>query len=226
MDESLTVFGVCDGHGGTKAAEKAAQLFPVLMAQHYAFHDAFERTDAEVCALFMGPAFVGTTLTAVEVCRGRYLKVAHVGDSRAMVLDEDGKAVTLTRDHTPNRPDEMRRIEMAGGGVLDGRVNGVLGVSRAVGDTALKSLVISEPEETTYALSANDQLLVVASDGLWDHVSDIDVASYIKSAPLVPKCIGVPANLQAAANGLVDLAVSRGSTDDVSVVLVDLRLLS
>lgn len=223
VDSLFTFFGVCDGHGGIEASEKVANLFPVAMERGCEMKDAFARMDAEVCTMTGRPAFVGTTLTAVEVRRGSYLKVAHVGDSRAMLIDSRGREITLTRDHSPTRPDETKRIELAGGGVLNGRVNGVLAVSRAIGDTALKSVVISEPEELEYALGKDDQLLVLASDGLWDHVSGAEVGNYIKSRGLKVGAVAVPNDLQSAANGLVELAISRGSTDDTSVVLVDLR---
>jgi len=59
-------------------------------------------------------------------------KVANVGDSRA-VLSHDGKAVALSRDHKPNRPDEMARIKRAGGVVFCNRVNGELAVICFIG---------------------------------------------------------------------------------------------
>ena len=40
----------------------------------------------------------------------------------------------LTRDHKPSDREEKRQVERAGGKVIDGRVNGDLGVSRALGD--------------------------------------------------------------------------------------------
>ena len=40
----------------------------------------------------------------------------------------------LTRDHKPCDREEKRQVERAGGKVVDGRVNGDLGVSRALGD--------------------------------------------------------------------------------------------
>ena len=56
---------------------------------------------------------------------------------------EDGPSVVeLTRDHHPDREDERRRVEAAGGFVVDygglPRVNGQLAVSRSIGDLAFK----------------------------------------------------------------------------------------
>ena len=82
----------------------------------------------------------------VSVCL--CLCVAH---SRT-VVHVNIQAVPLSCDHKPSRPDEMKRIEKSGGFVMHlgvPRVNGVLAVSRALGDAELKHLVPSQPEYRT-----------------------------------------------------------------------------
>ncbi len=69
----------------------------------------------------------------VAVVRGNELVVANAGDSRC-VLCRDGQAVDLSIDHKPEDPEEQARISKAGGRVtMDGRVNGGLNLSRAIG---------------------------------------------------------------------------------------------
>lgn len=58
--------------------------------------------------------------------------VANVGDSRC-VLSSNGKAIAMSRDHKPDRPDEADRIRKAGGFVIHNRVMGGLAISRAIG---------------------------------------------------------------------------------------------
>ena len=58
---------------------------------------------------------------------------ANAGDSRAVAC-VNGKAVELSRDHKPMDPGELDRINKAGSIVSDGRVNGGLNLSRALGD--------------------------------------------------------------------------------------------
>jgi len=59
--------------------------------------------------------------------------VANAGDSRS-VISENGKFTALSEDHKPTLNNETARIKKAGGYVADGRVNGNLSLSRAIGD--------------------------------------------------------------------------------------------
>ena len=69
----------------------------------------------------------------VALLRKDELVVANAGDSRC-VLCRDGRAIDLSVDHKPEDDDERKRIEAAGGKVTaDGRVNGGLNLSRAIG---------------------------------------------------------------------------------------------
>ena len=69
----------------------------------------------------------------VALVRGRELFVSNAGDSRCVVCRE-GKAVDMSFDHKPEDEVELKRILNAGGQVTpDGRVNGGLNLSRAIG---------------------------------------------------------------------------------------------
>jgi len=72
----------------------------------------------------------------------------------------------MNSEHTPNRQDERMRIENANGSVFHNRINGELSVSRAFGDYEMKDLVISDPEGRSMPLTADDDLLILASDGI------------------------------------------------------------
>jgi len=70
----------------------------------------------------------------VALIRGKQLIVANAGDSRC-VVSEGGKAVDMSYDHKPEDEVELARIKNAGGKVtMDGRVNGGLNLSRAIGE--------------------------------------------------------------------------------------------
>ena len=71
--------------------------------------------------------------------------VANAGDTRCVIAAK-GKAKDLSHDHKPDLPTEKRRVERAGGVVEEGRVNGVIAISRAIGDWEYKKVGL-KPED-------------------------------------------------------------------------------
>lgn len=89
-----------------------------------------------------GPGSSSGCTAVVALLSGRDLYVANAGDSRCVVC-RDGKALDMSLDHKPEDKEELERIRKAGGRVtMDGRVNGGLNLSRAIGDHAYKTVNI------------------------------------------------------------------------------------
>ncbi|XP_066362206.1 protein phosphatase 2C 51-like [Miscanthus floridulus] len=174
---------------------------------------------------------VGST-AVVAVVGQRRIVVANCGDSRA-VLSRGGVAVPLSTDHKADRPDEMQRVEAAGGRVINWngyRVLGVLATSRSIGDYYLKPYVSAEPEVTAVERTEQDEFLILASDGLWDVVSN-ELACKIarnclsgRAASKFPESVAGRTAADAAAL-LTELAMSRSSRDNISVIVVELQRL-
>lgn len=130
----------------------------------------------------------GTT-AIVSVIKGNKLFVANVGDSRC-VLCRNGKAIELSTDHKPEDEDEFSRIEKAGAKVTDnGRVNGGLNLSRALGDHVYKQnksllpedqAITANPELREMELNKEDEFLVLACDGIWNVMTSDEVVQFIK----------------------------------------------
>jgi len=59
------------------------------------------------------------------------------------------------------------------------RVEGILAVSRAIGDIALQPYVTAEPEIMEKTIGSEDEYLILASDGVWDVMSNEDVARFV-----------------------------------------------
>lgn len=101
-----------------------------------------------------------------------------MGDCRA-VLCRRGKALEMSQDHRgPVHDAERRRVEESGGFIDDGYLNGVLSVTRALGDWDLKtpiggvpSPLIAEPEFRQVTLTEDDEFLIIGCDGIWDVMS-------------------------------------------------------
>ncbi|KAL6876454.1 hypothetical protein ACP4OV_013026 [Aristida adscensionis] len=192
--QTVNLFGVFDGHGGNLAAEYLKEnLFKNLLKHpefltdtKLALRITFLETDEDILEISSPFRDDGSTaLTAVLI--GNRLYVANVGDSRA-VASKAGKAVPFSKDQKPNRKDEKKRIEDAGGVVIwDGtyRVGGILAMSRAFGNRLLKQYVEAEPEIQEEEVGNDLEYLILATDGLWDVVENevspgpmVDIITY------------------------------------------------
>lgn len=214
------LFGVFDGHGGPNAASFVqSTLFESLMANpkfstdmKTALVESFIETDKKYLQTPLGGNRDDGCTAVTAVLVGQKLFVANVGDSRA-VLSRGGKAFPLSVDHKPNRQDERTRIEDAGGVVVwagTWRVGGVLAVSRAFGDRLLKRYVVATPDLQEEDLTTEDETAILASDGLWDVVSNQDAITLIKDIK----------DAEAAAKKLTEEAFSRGSNDNISCIVL------
>jgi protein phosphatase PTC1 len=101
-----------------------------------------------------------------KAARQRVLYTANVGDAR-IVLCRNGKALRLSYDHKGSDENEGKRISNAGGLILNNRVNGVLAVTRALGDAYLKDLVTGHPYTTETVIQPDaDEFIILACDGV------------------------------------------------------------
>ena len=110
----------------------------------------------------------GSTIPKLQefTSRHRVLYTANVGDAR-IVLCRNGKALRLSYDHKGSDENEGKRIANAGGLILNNRVNGVLAVTRALGDAYMKELVTGHPYTTETVIQPDaDEFLILACDGV------------------------------------------------------------
>lgn len=257
MEELGVYFGAFDGHGGSIVAEHAQkQLHKNILAQFrqrsvqpssrdeklkLAVREAFAQTDKEILgvserkkiesqgstalvALLHGNPKLGTALRLV---------LAHVGDSRA-VLCRAGQAVALSEDHSPDRLDERKRVERAGGLVLQVRGSwriaapahpqgmskasrreySGLGMTRSLGDAFFKQptqLSTPEPECKVVPLTEKDLFLVLGTDGIYTHLSNQEVVD------LALKHTDDP---EEAAKTIVRTAFQKGSDDNLTAMVI------
>ncbi|XP_059626563.1 protein phosphatase 2C 37-like [Cornus florida] len=249
--DGLHYFGVYDGHGCSHVATKCKDRLHELVKEELesregltdwesAMERSFFRMDREVavrdadvsspnCRCKLQPPACNTvgSTAVVSIITPDKIIIANCGDSRA-VLCRNGSAVPLSVDHKPNRLDELNRIQAAGGRVIywDGpRVLGVLAMSRAIGDDYLKPYVICEPEVTIVDRTAGDEFLILASDGLWDVLTN-DTACGVVRLCLGHRAAGGEISEKACSDAstlLARVALARQSADNVSVVVINLK---
>ncbi|KAJ4834904.1 hypothetical protein Tsubulata_045734 [Turnera subulata] len=214
--------------------EKRYDVFPTLKES---FLKAFKLVDKE---LKVHPYIdcVNSGSTAVTIVKqGQDLVIGNVGDSRAVLGTRDTYgsviAVQLTEDHKPTLPREAERIRLCKGRVfalpgeahvarvwLPNSYSPGLAMARAFGDFCLKDFgLISVPEVFYHRITEEDEFVVLASDGLWDVLSNEEVVRIVASAPR-----------SRAAQTLVDTAARAWKTkfpaakvDDCAVVCLFLR---
>nr|GLL32779.1 probable protein phosphatase 2C 59 [Ipomoea trifida]GMD21762.1 probable protein phosphatase 2C 59 [Ipomoea batatas]GMD26317.1 probable protein phosphatase 2C 59 [Ipomoea batatas] len=218
--EVVGLFGVFDGHGGARAAEYVKQnLFSNLISHpsfisdtKSAIADAYNHTDSEFLKSEHTQNKDAGSTASTAILVGDRLLVANVGDSRAVIC-RGGTAIAVSRDHKPDQKDERQRIEDAGGFVMwagTWRVGGVLAVSRAFGDRLLKQYVVADPEIKEEKVDSSLEFLILASDGLWDVVTNEEAVSMVKPIP----------EPEEAAKRLMQEAYQRGSSDNITIIIV------
>ncbi|KAF3672310.1 Protein phosphatase 2C 57 [Capsicum annuum] len=171
----------------------------------------------------------GSTATALFVGTDTLI-IAHVGDS-SVVLSRSGKAEALTNSHRPygnNKVSlqEIRRINEAGGWIVNGRICGDISVSRAFGDTRFKTkkneiqfrgdLVTASPDVLQVTLGSDAEFVVLASDGLWDCMKSAEIVDFVRNQ------LREHGNVQMACEALARTALDRRTQDNVSIVIADL----
>jgi len=111
---------------------------------------------------------------------------------------------------------KKNRIVSAGGSVIGGKVEGKLGVSRSFGDYEFKdyNYITCTPDLIQVRLTQNTDFIVLACDGLYDVFTNEEVVNFINSH------IEKEVVLTTIANDLVEEALDRGSTDNITVVIV------
>ncbi|EEF46102.1 protein phosphatase 2c, putative [Ricinus communis] len=258
--QSAHFFAVYDGHGGSQVANYCSNRMHSALAEEIefvknglgngrvvnscqeqwkkTFTNCFIKVDAEVggkeSAEPVAPETVGSTAVVAIICSSHII-VANCGDSRA-VLYRGKEPMALSVDHKPNREDEYARIEAAGGKVIPWnghRVFGVLAMSRSIGDRYLKPWIIPEPEVMFIPRTKEDECLILASDGLWDVISNEEACDLARRRILVwhkkngsalpTRGDGIDPAAQAAAEYLSNRALQKGSKDNITVIVVDLK---
>lgn len=125
----------------------------------------------------------------VALLHDKELFVANAGDSRCVVC-RNGKALEMSFDHKPEDQIEFDRIQKAGGRVtLDGRVNGGLNLSRAIGDHGYKmnkklppeeQMISALPDIKKVTIGPDDDFMVLACDGIWNFMTSEDVVEFVQ----------------------------------------------
>lgn len=230
MPYGFEYYGVFDGHGGNEVS-----LFLQAHMKDVLKQQIIEALNSNKGTIDVGKIIydsfktivndipyktsITTGSTAIVVLRYKSkVWIGNVGDSRAIMNNGLG-VIELSKDHKPNEESEYKRITSLGGNVSkvqEGdvyRVNGVLAVSRAIGDFALSPYVTWNPEITTFNLGEHNHYIFLATDGVWDVLTSKQVIDIIN------KNI-INENWKNIGNNIVSTARSYGSGDNIACMFV------
>ncbi|KAG0043867.1 Protein phosphatase 2C 1 [Gryganskiella cystojenkinii] len=222
-------FAIFDGHAGKAAADWCGQHFHEVLGRileekgelpetdfQDIVNEAFLEADQQLAEVLKQGRSSGCTAIVAYIRKEgdkRVLYTGNVGDARA-VLCHGSKAIRLSYDHKGSDHTEAQRILDVGGFVMNNRVNGVLSVTRALGDSSMKEFVIGSPYTTRTELGQDCPYLILACDGLWDVCSDQEAVELVQEVTDPTK----------ASQLLLDHALQKFSTDNISVMVVRLGL--
>ena len=238
----IPYFAVYDGHGGVQCADFLRErLHGMVMKQPNIRTEPEQAIQAAI--LLAEETFLkkareekleaGSTVALAVIVDGKLI-VGNVGDSE-IVLSRAGKAKLLTTKHHLSANDNERtRITAAGGKIYRDRVGHPkfnpafmnIAVTRAIGDSGFKleeytdgnpSGLIADAETRTVSLTSQDEFIVIGCDGLWDVISYQDCVDFCRNH------LSKNASAQEVTEALVAEALDRGSSDNITVMFVNLR---
>lgn len=229
------LYAVFDGHGNDSVSVFLQMYFKdVLRNELFAGHNTQTismsmfnacKKMSEILPAQIGQIAGSTALIVLESKEELY--VANIGDCRALI-NRGAEALQITIDHKPNLKSEYDRIIAAGGFVATDpmgtpRVNGNLALSRSFGDTYLAPSVTWTPDVFHYLLFPECHYIFVASDGVYDAVQNNEIVDIVneelsKQVKSVSGS-GCQTALSNASNRILVLARSRGSGDNITIII-------
>lgn len=208
FDTDAALFAVFDGHGGAEVAKYCSKFFGQELKKCAEYKEGKYEAALKKTFLTMDEQLVtsegqkklrefadkesnesnaGCTANVVLI-KDKKIYIANAGDSRSL-LYKGGKVTRLSEDHKPDNDIEKARITSAGGFIIDGRVNGNLNLSRAIGDLEYKKnnklkpeeqLISAYPDVKVIPQEGEDYFILMGCDGVWEILSDDEICRFVK----------------------------------------------
>ena len=131
---------------------------------------------------------IGYTANVVMIDYDRSkIFVANAGDSRC-VMGKAGNCVPMSFDHKPECEVEIARIHAAGSVITEGRVDGHLNLTRALGDLKFKKKeeltpeqhsITANPDTFEYEFGADCDFILMGCDGVWEVKSNEQMVEWV-----------------------------------------------
>ncbi|EFA80963.1 actin binding protein [Heterostelium album PN500] len=234
-NENCSYYAVYDGHGGVQTAQALEPIVHKCIVESSSFSsgnyeqsmkEGFDAADKLVIPVCEKSGSTGVAALIV----GNTLYTANVGDSECVIARQNATSSSkspvydtqlLTYKHLANDEKEKIRITEMGGMIIFGRLFGSLAVARSFGDREYKEgekkFVTSEPFTQVIDLTPKDHYIIMGCDGLWDKVS------YEEATTMCSKLHKQGKNAKEISEALVNDSFDKGSTDNITVIVVILN---
>ena len=211
IKNEASCFAVFDGHLGTSAATYCAMRLPQEFQNetNFATADFLKRAVTDMATTIKRHRFHDVATCAIAVLDGNKFACSNVGDARCMIITADGDIRFASKVYSPKMREEFERVHASSLSVGD-----QIQSFRAIGHSLEKLGVTCVSEETEFEIADDDKWLVVACNGLFEVLSDEEIALISKSAP----------NARQLAYRLRNAATASITPFNVSVIAVDLEL--
>ena len=206
-DKNQMLFEIFDGHGGdemsTYLQNNLAKIYKqnlllnkgnIILSLKNAFHDADDEMRGQ-----LNIEGLGSTGTLVHLVKNNFtdelvVYSANVGDSRVSLISPE-HIIRLSYDHRTSDEKEKKRILESGMDIIDDRICGTLMLTRIFGNYEYKEEndeknsdinnnkgLICEPFISKINIDSNieNQFLIIASDGIWDILTEEDIQKIIQ----------------------------------------------
>ena len=217
IEDDICLFCLYDGHGGIDTVRYVRDRLSDIVIKNLstglvkdALVNSFKKIDNEL--KFCDSDNTGTTACVTLICEengNRIIYCANVGDTFCAVIGKTFRYIT--KEHRCSNKEEANRIVSCGGVISNGRIKGQLVLTRALGDQALRKYgVIPEPDVCRIEVDKDDKFVLIASDGVWDVLSDNDIIGFAKNID----------NSNDLAKIIVSRALENGSKDNISCIVI------
>eukprot|EP01125_Pyxidicula_operculata_P005314 TRINITY_DN190_c0_g1_i2.p1 TRINITY_DN190_c0_g1~~TRINITY_DN190_c0_g1_i2.p1 ORF type:complete len:365 (-),score=76.89 TRINITY_DN190_c0_g1_i2:738-1832(-) len=227
------LLGIFDGHSGVQCAKYISTQIPEEFFNQYvksdnipqALHESFVFVDDQWLNHAKNEKLEDGSTALCCLIVNDMLYVANTGDCRSILVYENSYE-QISTDHNLKDPRESERVLSRGGHIVGGRLEGKIAVSRAFGDLSLKTgsshniqnskkqPLTCEPEVKMLEISNDAEFLLIGCDGLFEEFSNDDIVTFLRQQ-FSTKC-----SAKTAVEALVNEAISRGTNDNVSAILL------
>ena len=224
-DSTKLLFCLFDGHGGDEVSTYLQNNFGKIMKKYINNLEEdeeinFDKLFKEIDEEFKNHRYyqIGSTATIIYIKKdiiknNIILYCVNIGDTKCILTQTNGSR-KLSYDDVLTDENEYNRIKNEGGFIKNGRVCGQLMISRAFGDWESKSYgVTCSPHITKIEINNKCKYVILASDGVWDVLDDLDVYKFSLSAE----------NSKKLCDDIILNALERETTDNLSCFVIKLN---